>query len=326
MTSLPLPTEQPRKILLVEDQALERLLVRDRLRREPLELIEAPNALIGLQLVRERSPDLILLDLGLPDLPGLEFIRRIKQDPVMRSIPIVVLSGATDTEDKVRALDLGAVDFISKPFDPIELRARIRTALRTKYLTDFLEQQANLDALTGLANRHALFDRFEAECAASVRRNSPLSVLIADLDYFKQINDRYGHHAGDLVLQSAARVLRELARRNDLVARYGGEEFVILAPDCDITGGLALADRVKESIAALQISHGQHTLTITVSLGAVTINDPAFPLTEPQNASKVLQKADQALYSAKAAGRNVVHVWSELHAGPVGVDPFRVLG
>jgi diguanylate cyclase (GGDEF)-like protein len=320
MTTTHLPIDQPRRILLVEDHALERMLLRNRLVVEGLELREATSGREAREHVFSDPPDLILLDLGLPDTHGFELIRMFKEDPRSRSIPIVVLSGTVDATDCVRALDLGAVDFISKPFDALELRARIRSALRTKYLTDLLELQAKLDPLTGLANRLALFDRFEEECVRSRRRNSPLSVLIADLDHFKQINDRHGHGVGDAVLRSTARAFREVARRFDLVARYGGEEFVVLAPDCDLRGGLTLAARLRDAVGSLDIGCGGITVRVTTSVGVVSVNDPESPIADLDDAANLLRKADRALYDAKSAGRNAIRIWSDRHDRPLHLE------
>lgn len=301
MTSHDSTHEKPGRILVIDDSKIERFLLRERIEAENFELIEASSGSEGLAQARAERPDLILLDLGLPGWDGFETLKRLKDDPLTRSIPIIFLSGAATTVEKARGLDLGAVDFVTKPFDPIELRARVRAALRMKHLQDQLEEQAHLDGLTGLGNRHAMQDRLAAEWAACRRRGSPLALLIADLDHFKRINDEHGHSAGDEVLRRVAQTLRSSVRASDLVARYGGEEFVVIAPECDLSGALILAERFRANLAALRVVVGGRVLTLTTSIGVATAFDP-----RPIDVRQLLLDADRALYQAKHAGRNMV--------------------
>jgi diguanylate cyclase (GGDEF)-like protein len=309
--------ETPRRILVVDDQELERMLIRHRLRLDNVELIEACNGRTAIELACSWAPDLILLDIKLPDLSGYEILRILKDDPATRSIPVIFVSCLGSTEDKVRALDLGAVDFITKPFDPAELRARVRVCLRLKYYQDLLEKQAHLDALTGLANRLALEHRLETEWSACRRRGSTLSLLIIDLDHFKRINDRFGHFAGDEALRRAAGALRTVARGSDLVARYGGEEFVLIAPDCDFAGAASLGERAREQVEAIQIEFDGEPARLTASVGLATAS---FSHLDPEAPAPVaiLNRADRALYEAKSAGRNAVWAWDPDSLSPVG--------
>ena len=302
------------RVLVVEDNDLERLLVRHRLRLDHLELIEAADGGSALELARSAVPDLILLDLDLPDISGFEVIHHLKEDPATRSIPVIFVSAYATTEAKVRALDLGAVDFITKPFDPAELRARLRMAFRLKFQQDLLEKQAHLDALTGLANRLALRERLEAEWSACRRRSAPLSLLIVDVDHFKRINDRFGHAAGDETLRRVAEALRVVARDYDLVARFGGEEFVLLAPDCDLAGALGLAERAREQVGGLRLAFDAAPNALTASVGVAT--SAGSPPDEP-GPDALFDRADRALYEAKSAGRNAVWAWNAELARPV---------
>ena len=314
MRSEPGAVEPLPRVLVVEDNELERQLIRHRLRPDRVLLLEAADGASGLELARSAAPDLILLDLGLPDCSGFEVIHQLKEDPATRSIPVIFISAFGSTEAKVRALDLGAIDFITKPFDPAELRARLRVAYRLKFQQDLLEKQAHLDALTGLANRLALRERLDAEWAACRRRSAPLSILIVDVDHFKRINDRFGHAAGDLALRRVAEALRVVARASDLVARYGGEEFVLLAPDCDLVGAIGLAERAREQIEALRVvfEAAPHELTASVGVATAPGLDPDDP--EPD---ALFDRADRALYEAKAAGRNAVWAWDPTPERPV---------
>ena len=314
MTNEPGAVAPSPRVLVVEDNDLERLLIRHRLRLDRVTLIEAADGLSALDLARSAAPDLILLDLDLPDLSGFEVIHQLKEDPATRSIPVIFVSATGSVEAKVRALDLGAIDFVTKPFDPAELRARLRVAFRLKFQQDLLEKQAHLDALTGLANRFALRERLGAEWSACRRRSAPLSLLIVDVDHFKRVNDRHGHAAGDEALRRVAEALRAVARIYDLVARFGGEEFVLLAPDCDLAGALGLAERAREQVGGLRLAFAAAPHALTASVGVATSADPLPDETGPD---ALFDRADRALYEAKSAGRNAVWAWNADLARPV---------
>ncbi len=242
-------SDETRTILVIEDSALTRRCLRSVLESEA-SVLEASDGDEGLILARSRRPDLILLDVGLPGPDGFETLRRLKADSQTSAIPVIFLSALTEPRSRARGLDLGAVDFVAKPFDPIDLRARVGVALRTKTMQDKLERRAHVDALTGLGNRHALNDRLQAECRSCRARGVPLAALIVDLDNFKSVNDRLGHPTGDDLLRAAARALRESIRDGDFVARHGGDEFVVIAPDCDRDGAWAMGDRFRLVIAS----------------------------------------------------------------------------
>jgi diguanylate cyclase (GGDEF)-like protein len=314
------------RVLVVEDNDLERMLIRQRLRSDPIELFEAATGAAAIELARSVAPDLILLDLDLPDVSGFDVIHQLKEDPATRSIPVIFVSAYGSTESKVRALDLGAIDFVTKPFDPAELRARLRVAFRLKFQQDLLEKQAHLDSLTGLANRLAMRERLDAEWSACRRRGTPLSLLIADVDHFKRINDRYGHAAGDEALRRVAEALRAVARASDLVARFGGEEFVLIAPDCDLAGALGLAERAREQVEGLRLMFDATAHALTASVGAAT--SPAeLPVeaSAPETPDDLLNRADRALYEAKSSGRNAVWAWDTDLSRPSPGGTFRAV-
>ncbi len=300
-----------RRVLLIENSVADRRVLRNWLATDHIEVHEATDLLTGLAACSKFHPDLILLELRLPGLDGFETIRRLKDNPLTRSIPVIFLSAATSTE-KAKGLDLGAVDFVSKPFEPMELRARVRAALRTKYFQDLLESQAHLDGLTGLGNRRALENHLPIAWESCRRSGTPLSILIADLDRFKKINDTYGHAAGDEVLRRAALTLRNSVRAGEFVARYGGEELVVVASHCDQAGAILIAERFRNGLAGLTIPFNQHMISVTSSVGVAVASHP-----HELGIKEVVERTDQALYEAKSSGRNAVWVWDSTQTRPV---------
>jgi len=246
-------------------------------------------------------------------------IRRLKGEPRTLSIPVIMLAGSATTSEKAKGIDLGAVDFVSKPFDPVELMARLQSALRTKAYLDLLEQRAHIDGLTELSNRIALQDRLPLLWETSSRAGKPMAILIADLDNFKKINDHHGHAAGDEVLRQAAATLRDTARETDFIARYGGEEFVVVAPDCDLSGAIVMAERFRAAIADLRIAFRTSTIRVTSSVGIAMAFSHAV-----RTPFETLERADQALYRAKAGGRDAVWVWDpdQNASVPTGLAEF----
>lgn len=302
--------EPARRVLLIENVQADRYLLRNWLQAEKMEVYEAVDIITGLAACPKFQPNLILLELRLPTWSGYEVIRRLKNDPKTQSIPVIFIADSALTGEKAKGIDMGAVDFISKPFDPVELVARVGSALRTKALLDLLEQRAHLDGLTELGNRFALRDRFPYEWETCRRGENPMAVFIADLDHFKRINDQFGHAAGDEVLRQAARTLRCSVREGDFVARYGGEEFVVVAPNCDLEGAVHLAERFRGEIADLKICFRNQRIQVTCSVGVALVSDQS-----ESDALDVLDQADQALFHCKDAGRNAVWVWEPARGG-----------
>jgi len=285
------------KILLIDDCPEIHDLVRARLEDEPIELHTATGGEAGLRAALELNPDLILLDVEMPAPDGYEVCRRLKEDPRTMQLPIIFLTSASSTKQKIRGLDLGAVDYVTKPFEPEELQARVRASLRTKYLLDLLSRKAMIDGLTGLFNR-AYFDvRLSAEAALARRTHAPLSCMMFDVDHFKKINDNNGHLLGDEVLRGIGQIITESCRTEDTICRFGGEEFVILCPNTAAEATVLLAERLRQKIEAAHfVRHGQITRA-TCSIGiAGFVGDPM----------KMVEAADKALYAAKQQGRNRV--------------------
>jgi diguanylate cyclase (GGDEF)-like protein len=290
------------KILIVDDSPDALAVAKARLADEGHEILCAGGGKEGLGTARREGPDLVLLDVDMPDLTGFEVCRRLKEDAATCSIPVIFLSGSGGTEDKVKGLDLGAVDFVTKPFDAFELRARVRAALRTKHLQDLLRDYALIDALTELPNRRALDERLQQEWARHLRHGGHLALIMADLDRFKTINDQFGHPAGDEVLRQVARLLAKGCRESDTPARYGGEEFAVVTPETTVDAAAQFADRLRKSICARPLQVHGKALDITASFGVAGHEGLQGP-------EDLVQAADDALYQAKEQGRNrvVVH-------------------
>jgi putative two-component system response regulator len=259
-----------------------------------------------LELVRECQPDLILLDLLLPDQNGYEFITTLKNDPQAAHVPILVVSAMSEVQDRVKALELGADDFIVKSFERLEFEARTRRLLRLKRSLDQLNtrcdqalQQAATDSLTGLYTHGFMRETLAKELERAERYGHPYSTIFADIDHFKQVNDRFGHAAGDQVLRAVADALRGLMRQSDTLVRYGGEEFVALLPNTNGDDATVLAERMRTTVAALQLPiEGASTVRVTISLGVASFPDDA------RDGKSLVQLGDAAMYLAKRSGRN----------------------
>jgi len=290
----------PQKLLIIDDSKAVHALVKARLACEPVDILSAHSGEVGAAMARDAAPDTILLDVEMPFPVGFEVCRRLQADPATSSIPIIFLTGASTTEEKVRGLELGAVDYITKPFDPAELRARVRASLRTKYLLDLLAKKAQIDAMTGLWNRAHFEQRLATELSLAERKGYTFSIVLADVDHFKSINDRYGHPCGDAVLRMVAQVLVDSHRLEDIVCRYGGEEFVMLLPATSSDSAVTVAERSRARIADSVLPHGQDRIQVTCSFGIAS--------TEEGTGAEVVRQADQALYAAKRAGRDRVEV------------------
>ncbi|HVJ68070.1 MAG TPA: diguanylate cyclase [Caulifigura sp.] len=291
------------KVLVIDDSPELHTLVRVRLAREAVTVSSALDAATGISEARKGKVDLILLDVDMPDRDGFSVCAELKSHPELKDIPIIFLSGATSTSDKIRGLDLGAVDYIAKPFDAAELRARVRASLRTRELMVLLAKKAMIDGLTGLWNRRYLDAQMMVELAASRRTGEPLGCIMADVDHFKLINDKYGHGFGDDVLRKIAAVLTENCRPKDIVCRYGGEEFAILLPDTTPAKAVEVAERLRQTVEQLTFQYFDRPVPVTCSFGVAYLRDRVPPT--------VLELADEALYSAKHCGRNCVVRWEE---------------
>ncbi|MEW6486863.1 MAG: diguanylate cyclase [Thermodesulfobacteriota bacterium] len=269
---------------------------------------EAENGIEGYKEVLAGAPDLILCDLVMPSVDGFKFLNLVRARPDLRDIPVILLTGRTEVGVKIRGLELGASDYVTKPFDPGELLARIKVQLKIKALQDALRasneqlrELSSVDPLTKLFNRRYFMQALEAEYARSARYGTPLAFLMLDIDHFKRLNDTYGHQAGDEVLRGLADLLRVRVRGTDVAGRYGGEEFCVLLPHTGLPGAAELAERIRAAVEGTPIEARGERLGITVSVGAAACPGPRVA-----TADDLIRLADEALYEAKAAGRNRV--------------------
>lgn len=243
-----------------------------------------------------KQPDLILLDVDMPVMNGYEVCEKLKTDPRTASIPIMFLTAMQTEEDEEKALGLGAVDYLTKPVRPAILIARIKTHIKLKKQHDSLVNMAMRDQLTDLYNRHYLLETANHRVARAMRQNIPVSLLILDVDHFKQINDTQGHSAGDLVLKSLAHLLQQECRQEDIIARFGGEEFVIFFDDCNLATAHTVAERIRLRIEELR----PDDINVTASIGVAELDKGK------EGFSELVKRADDAMYKAKNSGRNQV--------------------
>jgi diguanylate cyclase (GGDEF)-like protein len=299
-------------VLIVDDISHNLQLLESVLKREKYDIVPANNGKQALETVMTatRPPDLILLDLMMPGMDGLEVCRILKTDDRYRDIPIIFLTANNESKNLIEAFRAGAVDYITKPFNMLELLARVKTHLELKHARDQLkkalqelEQLALTDPLTRVPNRRHLYQIAEREMARARRYNYPFSLLMVDIDRFKQVNDTYGHLAGDEVLQSVAAIIRHTLRREDSFARFGGEEFVVLLPGTDTGAAVTVADRIRHLIAMSRPIVQSRPISVTVSIGIATFQYGDRDL------DGLLGRADQALFAAKNQGRDrcVIH-------------------
>ena len=270
---------------------------------------EASDGLEGLKRLLSSPVDLILCDLEMPRIDGFKFLSMLKARPDLQNIPVIILTGMNDKERKIKGLEQGASDYITKPFDPDELVARVRIHLKIKKLQDELKRSnellleiSNTDHLTGLFNRRYMMDALDKEVQRSYRKGGALSLIMLDIDHFKRVNDSFGHLQGDIVLQQVALQLQKELRSYDCAARYGGEEFVAILPDSSLKEAVFVADRIRLAVQGTRFSGPLAKLNITASLGVACFNQE----THTSSVDEFIKLADDALYRAKANGRNRV--------------------
>lgn len=297
--------ERPR-LLIVDDQPIN-IQTLYQIFQEDHEVFMATDGKQALALCYNGiPPNLILLDVVMPGMDGLEVCRQLKADPFTSDIPIIFVTAQSDPEDETRALEVGGVDFISKPVNPAVVRARVKTHLILKAQNDLLRTLAFIDGLTGVANRRRFDETLQLEWRRCWRSQSPLALLMIDIDHFKLYNDRYGHQAGDACLMAVAATFKSaFGRAQDLVARYGGEEFACLLPECDLGTSQAKAEALVHAVAALNICHDISPTAdvVTISLGQAVM----IPGSD-RGPDDLLTAADAALYKAKTDGRNRVSI------------------
>lgn len=298
------------RILVVDDEKFNRTMLVDLLKDE-YTVVLAKNGDQALNKAHsEIPPNIILLDILMPGMDGYEVCKKLKESPLTRDIPVIFVTAMQDEKDEKKGLDIGAIDYIAKPFRPAIVKARIRNHIALEQVRQKLseahmmlamkhkelEKMASQDALTGLHNRYHLDEAITVEMKKSKRYRRPFSLIIIDLDHFKKVNDGYGHQAGDRTLQALALLLEENIRETDILGRWGGEEFMIISPETGPKGAFSFAENIRKMIE----KHSFPTVEkITASLGYSSYCDD-------DNIYTLIRKADNALYKAKELGRNQV--------------------
>ncbi|WP_373991960.1 diguanylate cyclase domain-containing protein [Duganella sp. BuS-21] len=289
--------------ILVVDDAMENIQILHHALREEHEVLFALDGEQALQIALDQQPDLILLDAVMPGMDGYAVVAAMRGSPRLQDIPVIFVTALSQPEDETRALEGGAVDFISKPFNVAVVRARVRSQLTIKRQADAMRELSLTDGLTGVANRRNFNDTVDAEWRRCARAGLPLSVIMIDIDHFKLYNDHYGHQAGDACLQQISAAMKRCATRpQDLLARYGGEEFILLLPQEGAEGTEVVARRIMEEVLKLAVPHANSPTAprVTLSMGLAT----TLPPSDSTDPSTLIRTADANLYRAKQTGRN----------------------
>lgn len=292
------------KVLVVDDNHLNVRLLVDILEDEGFEVISTYEALNVLRIAHEENPDIILLDIMMPEMDGFQVCRLLKKDYETKDIPVIMVTAKMQSSDLKQALEAGAVDYIRKPIDEIEVVARVKAALRVKRQQDELKEMAMKDGLTGIYNHSLLMEFLRKEYNKHIRSMEDFCFVMLDIDHFKKVNDTYGHTAGDFVLKELSGVLLKELRKSDIVGRYGGEEFGIILPGANEADALKICERIRSRIEEHEFRLGDDVIRITVSIG-IFCKKPNTVEAAPE----IAKNADAALYMAKSNGRNRVELF-----------------
>jgi len=308
------------KKILIVDEYPANIKVLGELLREKYEVLVATNGLKAVTLAREKAPDLILMDVMMPEMDGFSAASIIKKDKLTEEIPIIFITAKGETEDIVKGFEVGGQDYITKPFNPQELFARVNTHLELQQskqaLKDYalelekvnnelkesnamLEFMAWHDQLTGLPNRRYMRDQIKAEQNRSARSGKPFTLVMGDIDDFKRVNDTYGHETGDGVLKHISEIITASLRKQDLLSRWGGEEFLFLLPETDLDGAMIVSEKIRSSIEAEPYNFEDKSIRLTLTLGVAEFD-------EAQGIDGVIRRADDALYKGKKGTKNCV--------------------
>lgn len=299
------------RILIIDDSKLILHVAKTILSKQGHQVLLAEDGKTGLQEAAMEHPDLILLDLILPGMDGYQVCQQIKKAAITSDIPVIMLTSKSEPSDKVRGLEMGASDYVTKPFDEGELMARVNIHLQISKLHESLKEKnrqlkelANRDGLTGLHNHRYFQETIYKDFQRALRYHESLSCVMLDIDHFKKFNDTYGHQTGDMVLKTLGSLIDKLTRDSDLSARYGGEEFTLLMYHTGPQEAFMVAERLRKAVEQHKFQADNLVLTTTISLGVVS-----FPHPEIADAKAMIECADKALYQAKKEGRNRVVVF-----------------
>ncbi len=300
-------------VLIIDDSQLARQKMLEGLEETGLfkHYHEAESVLEGFKVALNEPIDVVLCDLDMPGMDGFKFLSMIKTRTELQDIPVIMVTGRSDLETKIRGLERGASDYLTKPYDPGELVARVKVQLKIKTLQDSLKKSnqallelSNTDPLTRLNNRRFLMKALEKELQRSERSQKPLALIMIDIDHFKSINDTYGHQQGDCVLQALADQMKTQLRDYDIAARFGGEEFALVLPETELAKALQVAERLREAATQVRCPDEGTEMALTISLGVA-----AFPMPKIRTIDDLIREADRALYLAKEKGRNRVETF-----------------
>jgi diguanylate cyclase (GGDEF)-like protein len=295
------------KILIADDDALSLLYLQDALQDWGYEVQATADGKSACDILqRPDAPLLAIVDGMMPGMNGIDVCRRIRETVKDRYIYLIMLTSRSETEFVVAAMNAGADDFITKPFNADELQVRVRAGRRISDLEQKLRMKASNDALTGLFNRGAVIEILEKELVRHRREQSPMSLIFADLDHFKRINDQHGHLAGDAVLREVSRRAGAVLRPYDSLGRYGGEELMIVLPACDLDGAAEVAERVRSVVADTPIATDFGPIASSLSIG-ISVAGKGMNI----SSNGLIQLADNALYEAKQNGRNRIELAAE---------------
>ncbi len=293
----------PLTVLVIEDHPDQRDLLAIVLQREGYRVVTAANGVEALEKLGQEKVHIALSDIMMPKMDGFELINKIRSNPALKHIYLLLITARIQEGDRVRGLDLGADDYITKPFSFSELLARVRVGSRVVQYQQHLEYQTQIDSLTGLFNRRAFEKKIVEEFERAKRYDHPLSLLILDIDNFKLINDTYGHHGGDAALVKLSEILREKTRRSDFPSRYGGEEFVLILPATDEGSALPVANKIHEEVRSCTFGTSAKPFSLTVSIGLSSTSNTAY-----SDWHQMFEDADQALFEAKNNGKDRVEI------------------
>lgn len=279
--------------------------------------LEAGDGEAGLEILLREHIDVVLCDLDMPGISGFELLRLMQREESLREVPVIMLTGHDRQDEKIHGLELGASDYVTKPFDPAELLARVKVQLKIKMLQDKLRRQANTDVLTGLFNRRYLFEELEKERVRAIAAQHHLSIAVLDIDHFKKINDTYGHQIGDQVLVAVAELLCLSIGENEIAARFGGEEFVVVLPEKSLSQARDCMEQIRRSTQTKPLVISPEEIYITLSAGVSTMKQGS-----QKSVDALVKAADEALYLAKESGRNRVVVADD---NPASTDIAQTL-